>query len=147
MKKIRKQILVTWQIEWTEQVLREEECRKAIGLVRFYRTSARISIPIFKSKALNLNIFSRGSQSSYFQARTGIGNNLAYLYKIGKVNSDICNFCDKEKQTTLHLILDCTYSDGERKKEFDGLEPLNMAIFFNTKVGRLCLLKFLQSGQ
>ena len=46
-----------------------------------------------------------------------------------------------------HLILDSTYFDGEKKKEFDGLEPLNLAILFNTKVGRLCLLKFLQSSQ
>lgn len=111
---IRRNILLAWRSDWTKQVLREEEGRKAIGLGNYYRISARKSVPNFKTKATNLTNFSRGTQSSYFQAKTGIGNTLAYLHKIGKVNSDLCNFCQKKKQTMQHLLLHCSFLTKQR---------------------------------
>lgn len=65
---MRKQIPLSWQSEWTKKMPREEEGRKAIGLGRFYQTSARISIPIFKSKAFYLNRFSRGTRCEGLKA-------------------------------------------------------------------------------
>lgn len=144
---IRKNILQAWDSDWTKQVLREEEGRKAIGLGKFYRTSARISIPSFNTKAINLTKFSRQTQTSFFQARTGIGNTLAHLYLIGKVDSNICNFCNREKQTMEHLLLHCPQFSSERDKEFEGLEPRNLQIIFKPKVGREKLLRYLENSK
>ena len=55
------------------------------------------------------------------QARTGIGNTLAYLFMIGKAKSYIC-----------------------RDKEFEGLEPRILPILFETKIGRERLLRYLE---
>ena len=144
---IRKNILLAWRSDWTKQVLREEEGRKAIGLGHFYRVAARKSAPNFKTKAANLTKFSRGTQSSYFLARTEIGNTLAYLHKIGKVDSDLCNFCLKKKQTMQHLLLHCSFFTKQREKEYEGIEPLNLQILFNTNIGRTRLLRFLESSR
>ncbi|KAI0996451.1 hypothetical protein K3495_g11728 [Podosphaera aphanis] len=65
-EEIRKRILSAWNSDWTKQVLREEEGRKAIGLGRFYRISAWQSTPSFKFKSIKLQKHSRGIQSSYF---------------------------------------------------------------------------------
>ncbi|KAI0994709.1 hypothetical protein K3495_g13473 [Podosphaera aphanis] len=143
-EEIRKKIKLAWNSDWTKQVLREEEGKKASGLGRFYRIAARQSTPTFKFKSINLQKYTRGTQSSYFQARTGIGNTLAYLKLIGKVNSDICNFCYRKKQTMQHLLLHCPLFSSDRKKAYEGLEPLNLQILFNTNVGREKLLKYLE---
>ena len=144
---IRKNIFLAWRSDWTKQVLREEEGRKAVGLGHFYRISARNSVPNFKTKAINLTKFSRGTQTSYFQARTGIGNTLAYLRKIGKVSDDQCNFCQKKKQTMQHLLLHCPSFTKLREKEYEGFEPLNLQILFNTNIGKTRLLRFLESSR
>ena len=144
---IRKNILLAWRSDWTKQVLREEEGRKAIGLGHFYRISARKSDPNFKTKAINLTKFSRGTQSSYFQARTGIGNTLVYLRKIGKVDNNLCSFYRKKKQTMRHLLLYCSSFTKQREKECEGIEPLNLQILFNTNIGRTRLLRFLESSR
>ncbi len=144
---IRKRITLAWNSDWTKQVLREEEGKKAVGLGRFYRISARQSTPMFKFKSIKLQKYSRGTQSSYFQARTGIGNTLAYLKLIGKVSSDICNFCHRKKQTMQHLLLHCPQFSADRKMAYEGLEPLNLQILFNTNVGREKLLRFLRDSK
>ncbi|KAI1006060.1 hypothetical protein K3495_g2164 [Podosphaera aphanis] len=115
VESIRKNIISAWHSDWIKQVLREEEVKKASGLGRFYRIAARKSTPTFKLKAIRIQKYTRGTQSSYFQARTGIGNTLAYLKLIEKVNSDICNFCHRKKQTMQHLLLHCPHFISDRK--------------------------------
>ena len=144
VESIRKRIISAWQSDWSKQVLREEEGKKASGLGRFYRIAARQSTPTFKMKAIKLQKYTRGTQSSYFQARTGIGNTLAYLKLIGKVSSDMCNFCHRKKQTMQHLLLHCPQFSADRKMAYEGLEPLNLQILFNTNVGREKLLRYLE---
>ena len=146
-EQIRKSIIQAWNSDWTKQVLREEEGRKAVGLGRFYRISARQSTPTCNLKSIKLDKYSRGTQSLYFQARTGIGNTLAYLKLIGKVSSDICNFCYRKKQTMQHLLLHCHQFSADRKMAYEGLEPLNLQILFNTNVGREKLLRYLESSR
>ncbi|KAI0994701.1 hypothetical protein K3495_g13479 [Podosphaera aphanis] len=141
---IRKNIISAWHLDWTKLVLREDEGKKASGLGRFYRIAAGQSTPTFKFKSINLQKYTRGTQSSYFQARTGIGNTLAYLKLIGKVSSDMCNFCHRKKQTMQHLLLHCPQFSADRKMAYEGLEPLKLQILFNTNVGREKLLRFLE---
>lgn len=127
---IRKSILFVWRSDWTKQVLREEEGRKAIGLGHFNGISARNSVPNFKTKAPNLSTFSRGAQSSYVQVRTGIGKTLAYLCKIVKLNSDLhCSFFTK------------------REKDFKALVPLNLQILFYIDNGKTRHLQFVESSR
>ncbi|KAI0994512.1 hypothetical protein K3495_g13670 [Podosphaera aphanis] len=142
---IRKNIISAWHSDWTKQVLREEEGKKASGLGRFYRIAARQSTPTFNLKAIRIQKYTRGTQSSYFQARTGIGNTLAFLKHIGKVNSDICNFYHRKKQTMQHLLVHCPQFTSDRKKAYEGLEPLNLQILFNTNAGRERLLRYLEA--
>lgn len=142
----RKLIKDAWCKDWTAQLLKEEAGGKATGLGKFYRTQAKFSIPNFNMKPFNFNKYSRKSQSAYFQARTGIGNTLAFMKKIGKSDTDICNYCDKAIQTTQHLILHCSYFKRRRKKEFKGIIPLTLQVLFNTTFGKNALIRYLSSS-
>lgn len=69
---IRKNILLAWYSDWTKEVLREEEGSKVAGLGKFYRTAARLSIPTFRTKAINLSNFSRQTQTSFSRQEQGL---------------------------------------------------------------------------
>ena len=45
----------------------------------------------------------------WFQYRVihNILNNNVWLKKVGLINSDLCNFCKKEKETVLHMFAEC----------------------------------------
>ena len=83
-EKMRQQLVISWKQRWQSELFREEEGRKAKGLGKYYRIFALKNTPDFKLKPYNYNKYSRRTQVEYFQARTGIGNTLAYLKKIGK---------------------------------------------------------------
>lgn len=134
-----------WCKDWTTQLIRSEEGRRAKGLGKFYSAQAKCSVPQFNSKVFDFNKYSRQTQSAYFQARTGIGNNLAYLNKIGKSETNICNFCKHSIQTTQHLILNCPAFKHQRRKEFKGIIPLILPVIFNTLIGKHALLRYLST--
>ena len=87
-EKMRQQVVIYWKQRWISELFREEEGRKAQGLGKYYRIFALKNTPDFKLKSYNYNKYSRRNQVEYFQARTGIGNTLAYLKKFGKLESD-----------------------------------------------------------
>ena len=142
---LREKTLETWRQIWDQELFREEEGRKARGLGKYYRLMAHRNQPNFQLKPFQYNKYSRRTQSEYIQARTGIGNTLTHLKKIGKVDNDWCNHCGIARQTIPHLILHCCKFKGERKKEFGGLEPLSLPMLFGTQKGKTALLYFLWS--
>ena len=74
----REIIMKTWKDDWHEQVLRQEEGRKAKGLGKYYQIQALTSTPTFSLKPFLYTKFNRKTQAEYIQARTGIGNTRAY---------------------------------------------------------------------
>lgn len=112
---IKTEVKNDWCKDWTTQLIRSEEGRRAKGLGKFYRAQAKCSVPKFNFKVFNFTKYSKQTQSAYFQARTSIGNNLAYLKKIGKSSTTICNFCKHNIQTTQHLILHSASFKHQRK--------------------------------
>ena len=109
-------VIEAWNQDWASELFREEEGRKSRGLGKYYRIQAQMSTPIFSTQPINFQGQSRLTESSYFQARTGIGNIRAYLHQIGKTMDDRCNFCANGKQTMHHLILQCRKFKEERNK-------------------------------
>ena len=134
-----------WSKDWATQQKLEDNGRRSKGLGKFYRAHMKYSIPDLKFKPFNFTKFSRKAQSSYIQVRTGIGNNLTYLKKIGKSETDLCNFCSNSIQTTSHLILHCSKFKRQRQEHFKDLKPLVLKILFNTNVGKTALLRYLSS--
>lgn len=144
-EKMRQQLVISWKQRWQSELFREEEGRKAKGLGKYYRIFALKNTPDFKLKPYNYNKYSRRTQVEYFQARTGIGNTLAYLKKIGKSESDWCDYCGEGRQTVPHLILHCKKFKVERRKYFAEITPLKLSLLFGTHVGKTALLCFLDS--
>ena len=142
-QEVKESIVDAWSKDWTSQLLREEEGKIAIGLGKLYRAQSKCHIPNFKFKPFNMTNSSRKTQSAYIQARTGIGSHLAYMKKIVKSDTDICNYCNKNVQTIEHLILYCSSFKKQRRKEFKNISPLTLPILFNTNVGKTWLLRYL----
>ena len=145
LKQIAKQkVICAWQNNWEKEILREEEGRQARGLGKFYRIQARRRIAQIKLKPFPMMKFTRKTQSAFIQARTGIGNTRAYLYKIGKVKSAECNFCHSGKQTMGHLILQCPKYRKERYKILGENSLRKLTYLFNTTSGKNKLLQYLE---
>ncbi|CCU83251.1 hypothetical protein BGHDH14_bgh03315 [Blumeria hordei DH14] len=128
-QRVKELIIEAWTHDWTSELFHEEEGRKSKGLGKFYRIQAQTSIPTFSTKPMNFQGHNRSTESAYFQAKTGIGNIRAYLFKIGKTKDETCNFCKNGKQTMQHLILHCQNYSKERKESFINIEPLILPIF------------------
>ena len=69
-EEIRKSIIQAWNSDWTKQVLREEEGRKAIGLGRYYRISARQLLKGYEA------VEAKNRQERIGEGRTKVLNNL-----------------------------------------------------------------------
>ena len=67
------------------------------------------------------------------------------MNKIGKSDTNICNYCTKSIQTIEHLILYCSFFKKQRRKEFQNRSPFILPIIFNTNVGKTSLLKYLST--
>lgn len=143
---MRKIILESLRSEWQKKALTEGKRRRAKGLGKFYRSTARNSIPNFQLKHFNFGEYKRITQVGYFQARARMGNFLFYLAKSGKANSNICNLCNKEKQTGYYLVLQFPRYKAERKKAFDKIYRGNLFLIFNPSIGKMAMLSYLDSS-
>lgn len=144
---IKQKVFEYWKESWNEEIIWEEEGKKAWGLGRLYKSQARKHTPTFKTKPYNFGEYRRKTQSSYFQARIGIDNIGAFLYKIGKVSINICNFCNKTRQKFEHLFLYCPSFKLQRSESYKNIEPRNLNILFNTPKGKNATLRFLEATE
>ena len=63
----------------------------------------------------------RHMATTYSHLRTNKGNLQAWRYRIGKVESPLCRFCNQGEETGEHIVFKCAHWDRWRvKKRIDG---------------------------
>lgn len=130
---------------WTKYIDKKKTEMKFKGIESQYIKRYSVLKPNM-SIQLPRNI-TRQIASAFYQLKLGHGYNRGYLYRLGHISNDKCEFGKKE--TPEHLLLSCTEYTSDRLKLKDNLNNnrLNLRLLMHTQSGIRNTLESIKSTQ